>query len=276
MSNLLLAFLLMAGNDAVIVQPVANMYRNPSTDADVVSQAIYSSNVQIAEQRDGWLRIRTADQYLGWVSETALRRGNYALSGRVATVDSLAAHLYRTASVTKHAPLLTVPFETRLEVVAEPAEDSSRWIQIRLPDDRPAWVQRGDITFQVKTANIPEMIALARRFIGLPYTWGGTSSFGYDCSGYTQMLCRRMGKSLPRDAQPQAEWDGLKTVARDDLQPGDLLYFGPSEMKITHTGVYIGEGRFIHATAHEHPVIQISQLADEHWTGILVGSRRLK
>src|SRR5204862_7914116 len=131
------------------------------------------------------------------------------------------------AGVTRHAPLLTVPFETKFEVIAEPAD--IQWVQVRLPDDRSGWVQLGDLSFDSKPLSIPGMIALSKRFLGLPYTWGGPSSYGYDCSGFTQMLCRRRGISLPRDAQPQAEWTGVSAVERKDLRPGDLLYFGSSE-----------------------------------------------
>src|SRR5262249_44755021 len=162
------------------------------------------------------------------------------------------------ASVTKHAAVITVPFETKFEVIAEPAEQ--KWIQVRLPDDRQGWVQLGDIAIEPGRLGIPEMIAFSRRFLGLPYTWGGTSRFGYDCSGFAQMLCRRRGVNIPRDAQPQAEWSGMARVERQDLQPGDLLYFGSSEKKITHTGIYMGDGKFINATTHETPMVRIDNL----------------
>jgi cell wall-associated NlpC family hydrolase len=188
-------------------------------------------------------------------------------------VSSLFAHVYRDADVTRHQPLVTVPFETRLEVAAEPA-GNDRWLEVRLPDDRSGWVQRGDVAFDAKPLSIDETIALAKRFLGLPYTWGGTSSFGYDCSGFMQMLCRRRGILMPRDAGPQARWSGVVLVERTALRPGDLLYFGRSAEKITHTGMYIGDGRLIHATTHQHPVVQISDLAEAHWTELLVACRR--
>ncbi len=261
--------------NAVVVQPVMNMYSRPTADADVVSQAIYGANVGVIEQKEGWARIRTADDYNGWAPLAGLRTGQpYAAKGRVAEVQSLFAHVYREASVTKHAPVITVPFEAKLEVIAEPAEQ--KWIQVRLPDDRSGWVQLGDVAFDPKPLTIPEMIAFSKRFLGLPYTWGGTSSFGYDCSGFAQMLCRRRGVNMPRDAQPQAEWSGVAPVERKDLKAGDLLYFGPSEKKITHTGIYIGEGKFINATTHETPAVRIDNLDDPHWTRILVAMRRVK
>jgi cell wall-associated NlpC family hydrolase len=232
--------------------------------------------VTVLEAREGWARVRTADDYSGWMSERAVRSAApYAVKGRVAQVGSLFANIYREPNVAQHEPLVTVPFEARLEVVAEPA-DNLRWLEVRLPDDRAGWVQRGDVGFDAKPLSIAETIALARRFLGLPYTWGGTSTYGYDCSGFTQMLVRRRGILMPRDAAPQARWSGVAPVDAKDLQPGDLLYFGSSVEKITHTGMYIGEGKFIHATTWTHPVVQISELKEPHWTSLLVASRRLK
>jgi gamma-D-glutamyl-L-lysine dipeptidyl-peptidase len=273
MGNLLMLAAVL--QSAVILRPVANMYSRPDADADVVSQAVYGTNVDVVESRPGWVRIRTPDDYLGWIADADSRRVDqpYARAGRVAEVQSLFCHIYREASVTKHAPLLTVPFETRLEVTGGGAD---RWLSVRLPDDRGGWVQSGDVALAARKLTIPETIKLARRFLGLPYTWGGTSSFGYDCSGFTQMLCRRRGIALPRDAQPQADWKGMLPVERAHLAPGDLLYFGNSAAKITHTGMYIGDGKFINATTWQEPVVQICDLNDPHWSGLLVACRRVK
>ncbi len=82
---------------------------------------------------------------------------------------------------------------------------------------------------------------------------------------------------MPRDAQPQADWNGLVPVERkEDLQPGDLLYFGSSPQKITHTGIYMGSGKFINATTYQTPMVRIDDLNDPHWTRILVAMRRVK
>ena len=269
------AALMAAGlTNAVVVRPVANMYSRPSDDADVVSQAIYGTNVGIMEQKDGWARIRTPDDYTGWTPLAALRIADpYAASGRVAHVESLFAHIYREASVTRHAPLVTAPFEAKLEIAAERDE---RWLEARLPDGRTGFVQRGDVVFDPKPLDIPATIELAKRFLGLPYTWGGTSSYGYDCSGFVQMLCRRRGVLLPRDAAPQSRWTGVAVIEKKDLRPGDLLYFGPSAEKVTHTGMYIGDGKFINATTYQRPMVRIDDLNEAHWTNLLVGCRRLK
>jgi gamma-D-glutamyl-L-lysine dipeptidyl-peptidase len=257
-----------------VLKPAANMYSKPSSETDVVSQAIYGTNVEVLEENGNWARIRTPDDYTGWMPQEWLRSGHrYAVSGKVAQVESLFANLYGEPDVTARQPLLTVPFETRLEVAAEKDE---RWIEVRLADGRPAWIQRGDVTLQTKTMDIAELIGFSKRFLGLPYLWGGTTTFGYDCSGFTQMLLRRRGVNMPRDAGPQARWNGLAAVEREHLQPGDLLYFGKSAEKITHTGMYIGGGEFINATTHERPMVRIDRLDEPHWSGLLVACRRLK
>lgn len=263
---------------AVVLRPVVNMYSRPDLDADVVSQAIYGANVEmVAQAGDEWVRVRTPDDYLGWVQKSMVRKtdASYAAGGRVAEVESLFANIYREPNVTKHAPIVTVAFETRIEVIGD-AERGDRWLQLRLPDDRPGWIQRGDVTLDQARLSIPEMIDWSKRFLGVPYTWGGTTSFGYDCSGLVQMLCRRRGAMLPRDAGPQAGWSGVEPVERDELQPGDLLFFGRSAEHITHTGMYIGDGKFINATTYQKPMVQICELADPHWTELLVACRRVK
>ena len=206
----------------------------------------------------------------------ALQPGSpYAAKGRVAEVQSLFAHVYREASVTRHAPLITVPFETKFEVIAEPAQQ--KWIQVRLPDDRSGWVQSGDVAFDAQAAQHSRNDRAEQALSGPAVHLGRHVELsGTIAPGFTQMLCRRRGIHMPRDAQPQAEWSGVAPVERKDLQPGDLLYFGSSEKHITHTGLYIGDGKFINATTYETPMVRIDNLDDPHWTRLLVAMRRVK
>lgn len=273
----------------IVVVPVTNMYSGPSDQTDVVSQAIYGSNVTLLTARGEWCRIQTADHYKGWVPSRHLRLvqigTGYATTGAIVQVESLFANIYREPDVTKHKPVLTVPFEVKLEVVPEEAGDEKKphtkgshdgWLQVRLPDQRSAWIQASDVVSDPKPLSIAESVELAKRFLGLPYLWGGTTSFGFDCSGFTQMLVRARGENMPRDADKQAAWSGLIAVDRKDLQPGDLLFFGSSALNIDHTGMYIGDGQFIQDTTEGHPVVQISSLDDQPWTHLLVASRRVK
>ena len=118
----------------MVLKPVANMYAQPADDTEVVSQAIYGTNVGVVETRAGWLRVRTPDDYTGWMPQRRLapagrrRAALCASQGRVARVESLFANIYREPNVTRRRPLITVPFETRLEVIAEP-QDNTRWLE---------------------------------------------------------------------------------------------------------------------------------------------------
>jgi gamma-D-glutamyl-L-lysine dipeptidyl-peptidase len=263
---------------ALVRVPVANMFSGPSFDTDVVSQAIYATEVSILEQKDGFSEIRTPDAYSGWIrnEDVQPQPADPAPNAAFAQVRSLSANLYREPSVTKHAPVLTVPFETRLEIIPQTQPENRDYLHVRLLDQRDAWIDRGDVELNPHALTIPESIELAKRFLGITYTWGGRSSFGYDCSGFTQMLVRSRGITMPRDADLQAAWTGVISVERKHLRPGDLLFFGGSPDKITHTGMFIGKGKFIHDTTNGHPGVQISRLNDQPWTHLLVAARRVK
>ncbi len=268
----------------VVSVPVANMFSKPSADVDVVSQAIFSTAVDELAEQPGWIKIKTPqDGYTGWVARAdlvALGGNNpYATTGEIAEVEELRSHLYREPDVTTQAPLMTLPFEARLQVLQE--KPGGRWLKVQLPDQRVAWVQQGDVVLSmnggadlVPHMTIPQMVKFSHRFLGLPYTWGGSSSFGYDCSGFVQMLMRQRGYLIPRDADVQAAWSGFEPVKVSRLRAGDVLFFG-GDGKITHTGMFIGHGKFIQATTHDHPVIQISKL-DAYWRNLLVVERRVK
>jgi cell wall-associated NlpC family hydrolase len=172
--------------------------------------------------------------------------------------------------------VLNLPWEARLEVLSTNVDKDGRWLQVKLVNGQTAYVEQGNVSANVPALTIDQTIQLARRFLGITYTWGGVSTYGYDCSGFTQMLVRQRGIIMPRDADVQANWSGVTPVERKDLQPGDLLFFGGSPAKITHTGMYIGNGEFIHDTTNTHPEVQISKLDDMPWTKLLVAARRVK
>jgi SH3-like domain-containing protein len=268
----------LAQADNVVSKPVINMYSSASSDGDVASQALYGTGVLALEKQGEWTRIRTGDGYTGWVAaaDITAQEHEYAPVGRAVRVVELSANLYREPSVTKHAPLLNLPWEARLELLPGYVDAGGRWVQVRLVDGRTAYVEQGNVSAAVPVLSIDQTIQLARRFLGITYTWGGVSSYGYDCSGFTQMLVRQRGIVMPRDADVQAKWGGVTPVERKDVKPGDLLFFGSSMEKITHTGMYIGNGEFIHDTTHEHPAVQIGKLDDKPWTELLVAVRRVK
>jgi cell wall-associated NlpC family hydrolase len=145
----------------------------------------------------------------------------------------------------------------------------SGWLPAVLADGRSGYVQGGDLDLTGREwvwEGLPQLrgslVQTARRFLGVPYLWGGTSAFGMDCSGFVQHVYGLHGLTLPRDADQQAACQGTVAVSRDEIVPGDLIFFG----KHTHVGMAISHFEFIHATVHLDPVVQISRVDDPHWS----------
>lgn len=246
--------------------PVANLYAWPHANAPVVTQALYGWKVKLLEERFLFKKIQTEDGYRGWILAKHLLPKLSIHSSKPACMAKTihqAVHIYQVPDLTKQRPILTLPFEVFLEVVSEPEVDNFRWIQVKLMDDRLAWVHRSNVQLNPAFWGLADLIKLSRQFLGLPYTWGGTSSFGYDCSGFIQMLFRQMGLILPRDARQQINHCMCQSVELAHVQEGDLIFFGPSSAKVTHVGLYLGHQEIIHATARDIPVLQITSLQDQ-------------
>ena len=112
------------------------------------------------------------------------------------------------------------------------------------------------------------VVGIAMQYLGVPYVWGGASPSGFDCSGLIMYVYAQVGVSLPHHAASQY---GMGTaVSRDQLQPGDLVFFNG----LGHAGIYIGGGQFIHAP-HTGDVVKISSLSDSWYASTWVGARRI-
>jgi cell wall-associated NlpC family hydrolase len=269
--------------EAVVVTPVEDVHSAPSADSDVTSQAFLGQSVTVLEERAAFARVELPDRYAGWLRLAALRgypdasTPRYASRGRVAEVVSLIANVYREPSVTSARPKSQAPATARLELVGEPLEVELGWLLVRLPSGESGYVQAGDVRLSEASAPAPrltgpELVAQARRFLGLPYLWGGMTPWGVDCSGFVAAVYRSGGRILPRDADLQFENPGARAVEPAALEPGDLVFFG--RPAVSHVGLYAGEGRFVHATTHERPVVQESRLDDPHWRELYRGARR--
>jgi len=112
------------------------------------------------------------------------------------------------------------------------------------------------------------VVGVAMGYLGTPYVWGGAAPGGFDCSGFVMYVYSQVGVSLPHNAA--AQFGSGVPVSRDQLQPGDLVFFDG----LGHVGLYIGGGQFVHAP-HTGDVVKVSSLSDSWYASTYVGARRI-
>jgi peptidoglycan endopeptidase LytE len=124
-----------------------------------------------------------------------------------------------------------------------------------------------------KGAPTEGLAGAALKLLGAPYVWGGSSPSGFDCSGFVWYVARQVGKPLSRGML--GEYNAGAHPARDELKPGDLVFFQNTYSPgLSHNGIYIGNGQFVHA-ADEAAGVTISSLGTPYWSGHWFGATRL-
>ena len=112
----------------------------------------------------------------------------------------------------------------------------------------------------------------AERFVGIPYRWGGTTVVdGMDCSGFARAVFNLCGVNIPRTSGEQFQTG--QTIDKGELRDGDLVFFGDSASRINHVGIYVGEGRFVHAPRRGDD-IKISRVDESYFEKRFIGARR--
>ena len=121
------------------------------------------------------------------------------------------------------------------------------------------------------SGNVKEILTYANTFTGVPYKFGGTTPAGFDCSGYIRHIFQKVGVQLPRQADEQ--YTVGKKVEKQNLQPGDLVFFETYEPGVSHSGIYIGDGQFISATSSSG--VAVADIDDSYWGPRYVGAKRV-
>ncbi len=227
----------------------ANIYRKPTFHSEVDTQVLLWEKLEFLEKISPFLRIRTEDQYEGWIEEHQV-----AVSSEPKTewhlVSSLTENLYTQPDVNSQV-IRKVGAGTRLPVL----EKRGEWYKVILPDEQQAYIAASAFS-NLPAFNRKNLISVAERFLGVPYIWGGKTAFGFDCSGLLQLAYKLLGKEIRRDAWMQFE--DSKPVSKNpaDAQPGDLYFFSEDGQKITHVAIALGNKKFIHARG----MVQINSL----------------
>ena len=215
----------------------------------LVTQALYGERVRVEEVSGDWARVVVTGQpshldpagYPGWIPIAQLRAGDLPASATWAVVN-------RKDATLQAADPIELSYNTRLPVLAKRGDE----VTVALPTGGRGVLSAGDVVVSApgpRPTTPEDIVAGARQFSGLPYLWAGTSSAGFDCSGFTAAVYGVHGIVLPRDADDQA---GVGTpVDRSRLQPGDLLFYGSSadQRSIHHVSIYVGDGKMIQAPA---------------------------
>lgn len=171
--------------------------------------------------------------------------------------------------------------------VADVLQQKNGWYKVKFAHGTIGWVHGDFVRPTSPTATDPApkpkaapaasgsaaaLISTAKDQMGVPYSWGGTSRGGFDCSGFVQYVFAKHGVNLPRTSISQSQI-GQK-VAREDLQPGDLIFFITRGSRVSHVGIFIGNGQFIHASSGGGQV-RIDNLSKDYYNKRYAGARRV-
>ncbi len=217
----------------------------PEDWAEQVNQALFGETFMAYEQAKGWAwgQLET-DGYVGWVALASLSDRLVQPTHRVSALRSF---VFDRPDL-KSAPVLTLSMNARLAL----GETQKNFVRV----EGSGWIFAGHIAPLNKPE--PDFVAVAERFLGAPYLWGGRDSIGLDCSGLVQMSMQAAGVSVLRDSDMQAASIGEPVAPAPDfsnLQRGDLVFWAG------HVGIVLDGARLLHANAW-HMATEIEPLAE--------------
>lgn len=224
--------------DSVIVR------EKPNTDADKLKTIDAGTVGKICGAKNGWYKLQFAT-YAGWIRSDML------------------------GSASKPKPVIAAaPPKPKSAVVASAVDKNKKKPAIQ---KQPSRDKRSSGTVVASSKSEEGVIGVAKSLLGTRYVWGGTSRGGFDCSGFVGYVMRAAGVNLPRTAREQATRGSY--VSRSDLRAGDLIFFN-TRGGISHVGIFIGEGNFIHASSGGGKV-RIDPLSKDYYSKRYVTARRV-
>ncbi|UXX78940.1 C40 family peptidase [Reichenbachiella carrageenanivorans] len=272
---------------AIVTNSVANLRTQPKHSAELATQAILGTVLKVLKITEEWYYVQTPDDYIAWVDH-----GGVALKTNTELQEWQAANKVIVTTVATKAYFdskqKTVLSDLVLGNVLMKEGQVDKLIRVRFPDGRFGYVSADEVKDYQNWLNELKpsgylMEYYARQLMGTPYLWGGTSAKAMDCSGFTKTVYLMNGLVIPRDASQQVNAGIAVDLERtfEELKKGDLLFFGKpatdsSKQRITHVGLWLGAGEFIHASER----VRISSIDpaalnyDEFNKNRYLGSRR--
>lgn len=244
----------------VINLSVANFRSKPDHPAELVTQAILGTPVKVFNKgEDGYYLVQTPDGYISWLDDDGVHfMDETELYDWLSSPKIIYTKVYGFSYSEADEHSQTVSDLVAGNVLKIMGEDSDFYL-VKYPDGRTAYVKKDDAKlfddwYNALNPTGETILKTAYKFMGIPYLWGGTSTKGMDCSGFTKTVYFLNGIILARDASQQVNTGELVDTKDgwQNLQSGDLLYFGrkangDKKERITHVAIYIGDGDFIHA-----------------------------
>ena len=232
---------------------VCNIRSNPKHSAELATQEVMGTTLRVLTKKGEWYLVQTPNRYLGWLDH----------GGLIRLTDSQMKHWNdqpKRMSYVQHNWVYSSPTgDAEIvsdivigSVVIDKNNSVGGFYEVELPDGRSGFIStENSLNLSANTGS--DFVETAKRFLGVPYLWGGTSAKGFDCSGYTKSIYAYHGYLLPRDASQQVRVGILIDTDKTwkNLLPGDLLFFGnlreDDSERITHVAIYMGNGKIIHA-----------------------------
>ncbi|MDB5192989.1 MAG: glycoside hydrolase [Segetibacter sp.] len=245
---------------AVVTVSVANLRTQGKHAAELATQAMLGTPLQVLKKQMGWYLVQTPDNYIAWVDGGGIAlMDNEAFARWQQQSKIVYTSTFGFAYASPDVKGLTVSdlvYGDVLEIVKQ----REGFYETRFPDGRIAYVPLNDVVLlkdwmQTRNPTEQNLVNSGKQLMGLPYLWGGTSAKGVDCSGFTKMVYFMNGLVLPRDASQQVHVGELVDTKNgwNNMKPGDLLFFGSPASegrpeRVVHVGMWIGGKEFIHAS----------------------------
>jgi len=230
------------------VASVVDLRREPEHSSELLTQELMGAGMRVLDALGDWYFVMLDDGYHGWVRSwhVAVDAAGEAERYRARTDVMLSAGVDYILSEPDPESLPVSDVTAGTELVS--LDKANGYVRVELPGGRTGFIPGRSLEgSRDRSPSREGVVERARRLIGIPYVWGGTSAKGFDCSGLVRRVFGMEGMSVPRDADQQAA--AARTISEEppDVPPGDLLFFGEDEDHVTHVAISSGGGRFVHA-----------------------------